>query len=170
MRLRMTCERVCAAVRRVGLRCSPGSTGGAEKYIYFGVIHLQNETHESALTYKSTVHMHHRSQSPAKSKKPCFSNFIYRPLSILGLFSRPCGAGLRGNTHTLESCTRTQRASVSSDTACTRPAHARRAAVAAARARERLTVTLVSACRRCSSPAVGMSMPEARTRVTPFDC
>jgi hypothetical protein len=41
--------------------------------------------------------------------------------------------------------------------------------VAAARARERLTVTLVSACRRCSSPAVGMSMPEARTRVTPFD-
>ena len=87
-----------------------------------------------------------------------------------GLFQPPLRRpGLRGNTHTLGPCTRTQRASVSSDTACTRPAHARRAAVAAARVRERLTVTLVSACRRCSSPAVGMSMPEARTRVTPFD-
>jgi hypothetical protein len=68
------------------------------------------------------------------------------------------------------SCTRTQRASlISQHTACTRPARARRAAAVAACAREGLTATSIEACRRSSSPAVGMSMPEARTRVTPFD-
>ena len=78
--------------------------------------------------------------------------------------------GLRGNTHTLGSCTRTQRASrISQHTACTRAARARRAAAVAACAREGLTATSIEACRRSSSPAVGMSMPEARTRITPFD-
>jgi hypothetical protein len=50
----------------------------------------------------------------------------------------------------------------------TRLAHARRAAMAAACAQEMLTATCIEACRRCSSPAVGMSMPEARTRLTPL--
>ena len=76
--------------------------------------------------------------------------------------------GLRGKHRHWGSCTRTQRGSlISQHTACTRPARARRAAAVAVCAREGLTATSIEACRRSSSPAVGMSMPEARTRVTP---
>ena len=121
------------------------------------------KTHKSL--HKSGVS--HAPKGPAESPD---SETSYTGHSRFLDFSvAPAAPWTARQTHTLGSCTRTQRAShISQRTACTRPAHARRAAAAAANAQGRLTATSTEACRRCSSPAVGMSMPEARTRLTPL--